>query len=258
MRSIEYTFDVVIVGGGIAGVCAAISAAKCNVRVALIHDRPLLGGNASGELRIHIAGADCSGNAIARFIRESGIIDEIRIENLYRNPANSADILSLILREFIWAEPNIKLFMNTRARNVRMLSSDKIESIEADQLTTEKTFSFKAKIFIDCTGDGFVAARAGAKFRIGREAKSEFNESLAPKQADDKTLPSCVEFYLKDMGRPVPFTPPNWAYKYKSEKELPFRGISRTHWQFGDLCGGFWWLAYRHSSTRRNFQQGTS
>ncbi len=239
----EQIYDVVVVGGGIAGVCAAMSSARCGVKVALVHDRPLLGGNASGELKIHIAGADCSGNAIARFVRESGIIDEIRIENLHRNPANSQDILSVILREFIWAEPNITLFMNTHVRDVRMSASDKIESIEADQLTTEKTFVFKAKIFIDCTGDGFISDRAGAKFRIGREAKDEFNESLAPKQADSKTLPSCVEFYLQDMGKPTPFHPPSWAYKYKSDKELPFRDISRQSWQFGDFCGGFWWLS---------------
>ena len=114
----------------ISGICAAIGAARCGAKVALLHDRPLLGGNASGELKIHIAGADCSGNAIARYVRESGIIDEIRIENLYRNPANSPDILSVILREFVRSESNITLFMNTRAREVRMASPEKIETIE--------------------------------------------------------------------------------------------------------------------------------
>ena len=91
------SYDIVVAGGGLAGICAAISAARCRVKVALIQDRPLLGGNASGELAVHIAGADCSGHAIARFVRETGIIDEIRLENLCHNPANSQDVLSLIM-----------------------------------------------------------------------------------------------------------------------------------------------------------------
>ena len=243
MKKIEQEFDIVVVGGGIAGICAAIGAARSGVEVALVHDRALLGGNASGELKIHIAGADCSGSSIARFARESGIIDEIRIENLKRNPANSQDILSVILREFIWAEANIRLFMNTRAGNVRMNSPTAIESVDAEQLTTEKKFTFKAGLFIDCTGDAMIAAEAGAEYRIGRESREEFGESLAPEVADAKTLPSCVEFYLRDMGEPTPFIPPPWAYKYESEQDLPFRGITSDCWLFTDFCGGYWWLS---------------
>ena len=116
----DITYDIVIVGGGLAGICAAMAAARCGKQIALVQDRPLLGGNASGELRVHIAGADCSGAAQARYLRESGIIDELRLENLRHNPANSPDVLSLILRERVEAEVNIDLYMNTRVRAVRM------------------------------------------------------------------------------------------------------------------------------------------
>ena len=237
------SFDTIVVGGGLAGICAAMAAARCGVKVALIHDRPLLGGNASGELRVGIAGADCSGSAIARYVRETGIIDELRIENLQRNPANSADVLSLVLREAVEAEPGLTLFMNTRVRAVNMASRDRIDSVEADQLTTEKRFLFHAQVFIDCTGDGFVGAAAGASFRVGREARARHGESLAPETADHKVLPSCVEFHLKDMGRPTPFRPPTWACRYESDDDLPFRSTAREAWEFGGMQGGFWWLS---------------
>lgn len=240
---INISYDIVVAGGGMAGICAAIAAARCGQRVALVHDRPLLGGNASGELRIHIAGADGSGTSNVRYVRESGIIDELRLENLYRNPADSHDVLSLIFREQVEAESNIDLYLNTSVRAVKMASSKVIDAVKADQITTEKQFIFKAAVFIDCTGDGFIAAKAGALFRIGRESCTEFNESLAPQLADLKTLPSNVQFYLKDMGKPTPFTPPSWAYRYERDNDLPFRSMERSKWQFGNVCGGFWWLS---------------
>ncbi len=240
---IEREFDIIVVGGGLSGICAAIGAARCGVRVALVHDRPLLGGNASGELRIHIAGADCSGGATGRYVRETGVIDELRLENLRHNPADSPDVRSLIFRQFVEAEPNIELFMNTRVRAVVKKGETTIAGVQADQMTTEKQFFFKAGAFIDCTGDGTLAAQAGAFFRIGREGKDEFNESLAPGIRDSKVLPSCVEFYLKDMGKPTPFTPPPGAHRFETDEDLPFRGTNLDDWKFGNLCGGFWWLS---------------
>ena len=239
----ERTYDVAVVGGGVAGICAAIAAARCGARTVLVHDRPLLGGNASGELRIHIAGADCSGSSIARYVRETGIIDELRLENLRRNPANSPDVLGLIFREAVQTENDLDLLMNTRVRAVNMVSRETIGSVEADQMTTEKHFLLHAAVFVDCTGDGFVGAEAGASFRMGREGRAEHDESLAPEVADTKTLPSCVEFYLKDMGRPTPSDPPAWAYRYESDDDLPFRSTDPDAWQFAGLYGGYWWLS---------------
>lgn len=239
----EHNYDIVVIGGGLAGWCAAIAAGRCGSRVALVQDRPVLGGNASGELKIHIAGADCSGSAIARFVRETGIIDELRVENLYRNPTGAPEFLSLLMREAINSEPNVDLFLNTYARAVLMASKDRIEAIKADQMMTEKNFCFNASVFIDATGDGVIAAKAGAEFRWGREAAADFGESLAPKVADKKTLPSCIQFYLKDMGQPTPFSPPSWAYRYPSDEDLPHRGTEPCDWQFRNFCGGFWWLS---------------
>ena len=237
----EVFYDIVVTGGGLAGVCASIAAGRCGAKVALVQDRPLLGGNASGELRIHTAGADCSGSAIARYVRESGIIAEILLENLYRNHANSPAILSQILREAVQAEPSVDLYMNTCAISVEMNDDSMIKSIEAVQYGTEKNYVFRGKIFIDCTGDGFIASKSGACFRVGRESRDEFNENLAPEKPDGKTLPSCVQFYLKDMGKPVSFEAPKWAYKYETKTKLPFRDLNE--WKFAGLYGGFWWLS---------------
>jgi hypothetical protein len=240
---VEESHDVVVVGGGLAGICAAVGAARLGAHVALVHERPLLGGNASGELRIHIAGADCSGRAVARYVRETGIIDEIRVDHLHRNPADSHNVLSLIMREIAEAEPTLELFLNTRVRNLEMGAPNTIDVLHADQLTTEKQFVFRAPYFVDCTGDGSIGDLAGAAFRMGREGQDEFGERLAPKQGDHKTLPSCVQFYIKDMGRPTPFTPPAWARHFESDADLPSRSVQRSSWEFGNLKGGFWWLS---------------
>ena len=239
----ESSYAVVVIGGGCAGVCAAIAAARLGASTALVHDRPLLGGSASGELGVHIAGADCSGSATARYVRESGIIDEIRLENLKRNTTGSAHMLSLIMREHVQTEADLDLYMNTRSLDVTLTSQSRIEAIAAYQLSTEKQYRFSGQLFVDCTGDGVVAAAAGARFRIGREARTEFDESLAPEIADDKTLPSSVEFFLKDMGRPVRFDAPAWAHTFATDADLPFRSTQADDWQFGGLYGGYWWLA---------------
>ena len=223
-----------VIGGGTAGICAAISAARNGVKVALIHDRPVLGGNASSEMRMHISGADIH-NKIKN-MRETGLIEEIRLENLRRNPNKSFSIFDTILYEKIINEKNIRLFLNTSCLDAKTKGS-KILKVTGWQLTTQKYIEVTAEIFCDCSGDGILAPLTGAKYRVGREAKKEYNESLAPDKSNPYTMGMTCMFSAEDTGKPVKFEPPKWAYIYKDCEDLPY-GRKGHEW----LKMGYWWI----------------
>jgi len=231
-------YDVVVIGGGMAGICAAISAARLGCSVALVHDRPVLGGNASSEIRVSISGAD------SRFenARETGILEELRLEDRFRNHdpdvnGETNSIWDMILWEWVTTEPNLKLYLSTPASRAVMKNPATIEAIIARQMGTEKELRLEGRMFIDSSGDGCIAYSAGAEFRMGREARDEFNESIAPEVADKLILGSSLLFESKNMGRPIKFTPPDWAYDYPTDDDLPFRNHSR-------ITSGFWWIEY--------------
>ncbi len=238
-RHARAKYDTVVIGGGLAGVCAAIAAARNGCRVALVQDRPVLGGNASSEMRVSITGASNT----FRYARETGIIEELRIEDRIRNVAENqvngavSPVLDLVLWEWVQRESNITLYLNTTALEPVMGADRSLEAVVVEQLSTERTLQLEADIFIDCSGDGRIAAEAGAEFRMGREAREEFDEGRAPAVADHFTLGSSLLFKSRDMGRPVPFDPPDWAHKYPTDAELPHRPHSR-------ITSGFWWIEY--------------
>lgn len=217
-----------------AGVCAAIAAARHGAQVVLIQDRPVLGGNASSEVRMHIVGADMSGRR--PHARESGIIEAIRLDDAVRNPHRSASLFDLLLWEYVRNEPNIQLLLNTQLDGVRMASPTRIAEAHATRPSTEDEFTIEAALFIDCTGDGRLGVEAGAEFRMGREGRDEFGESYAPEKPDQRTLGSSILFIARDYGRPVPFRAPSWARKF-TEEDLRYR----THMPFGY---GFWWIEW--------------
>ena len=230
-------YHVVVIGGGLAGVCAAVAAARLGVSVALIQDRPVLGGNSSSELRVAPRGADHS----FRHARETGIIEELRIEDRFRNHGRVEDgqinsMWDFVLWEWIAREPNITLYLNTSARKAGM-EGNRIRGVVVEQVGTERTLRIAGEVFVDASGDGSVAASAGAEFRMGREGRDEFGESLAPERPDDCTLGSSILFLARDVGHPVKFTPPSWAYDFPSDEDLPFRGHDR-------ISSGFWWIEY--------------
>ncbi len=230
--------DIFVAGGGIAGVCAAISAARNGAKVILVQDRPVLGGNASSEIRMHICGADMSGHRgkeLETEAREGGIIEEIRLENAVRNPQKSWSMMDLILYEKCFAEKNLTLMLDTAVISANVVDR-KIESAVAVRESTEDRFIIKSKIYIDCTGDGRLAAEAGAKFRIGRESKDEFNEPFAQDKPDEKSLGMSLLFEAEDMGKPVPFIPPPWI-RHFTEEELKFRHHKIFNY-------GFWWIEW--------------
>jgi len=238
----ELTTQVAVIGGGLSGVCAAVASARLGADTVLVQDRPVLGGNASSEVRMHICGA-ASGHH--RFGRETGIVEEIRLEDAFRNPHDRYPQKDWMLYEFVRREPRLTLWLNTRGgERVECAADGSIERVFCRQAHTEKAFWLRADLFIDCSGDGGVAARAGAEFRMGREARSEFDESLAPEQADRCVLGSSLMFEASDLGRPVPFVPPPWAKDFPTDESLPLRHHRLSITPERGIARGFWWIEF--------------
>lgn len=226
--------DLVVVGGGLAGVCAAISAARLGSTVILVQDRPVLGGNASSEVRMHVMGADCGGQRPGA--RESGLIEEFRLEDAVRNSQRSFSQWDLLLYEKVVTEPRITLLLNARCvacKIERNGAVQMIRSIRVEQPSTEKTFEISARYFADCSGDGRLGAEAGADFRMGREARSEFGESLAREKADTQTLGSSILFTARKHDHPQPYQAPEWARHFNADQ---FRLRPITGYDYG-----YWW-----------------
>lgn len=227
----QESFDVLVAGGGISGICAAIAAARHGARTALVHDRAVLGGNASSEIRMHICGAD---HHMSRaHARETGIVEELLLRHKYRNPENSYAIFDTILWEACAFQENLTLYLNTYVYRARA-AEGRIQSVSALQTTTEKEYTFQAKIYIDATGDGSLGARAGADFAVGREAASVYGEAHGRDQSDRCTMGNSILFQACDRGRPVPFIKPAWAYSF-SEEDL----LCREH---REVTSGYWWI----------------
>lgn len=240
----ELSCDVLIAGGGPAGVPCALAAARCGAKVILCHDRPVLGGNASSEIRMHIVGADCSGGRgveLQTEAREGGIIEEIRLETAVCNPQRSASMLDLVLYDKCRSEPNLTLLLNTPVVAAEV-SQGKITHAIAERPSTEDRFRIAAKVFIDCTGDGRLGLEAGAPYREGREAQSEHAEKLGQPVADNYRLGSTLLFQARKHDRPMPFMPPAWARKV-TEADLALRPHAHAQIDAG-MEYGYWWLEW--------------
>ena len=217
LDSHQIACDILVAGGGPAGVPCALAAARNGAKVVLCQDRPVLGGNASSEVRMHIVGANGTGGfdrgeELKTEAREGGIIEEIRLENCVRNPQRSASMFDLILYEKCRAEPNLTLMLNTTVTGVRK-DGDRITTAIAERQSTEDRFEIDAKIFIDCTGDGRLGVEAGAAFMEGRESREKFGESLALDKTDNHRLGSTILIQARKHDQPMPFVAPPWARK---------------------------------------------
>lgn len=246
MKHCTVQSDVVVIGGGMAGMCAAISAARGGAQVVLIQDRPVLGGNQSSEVQVGICGADCSGGAQARYVRETGILEEIWLEHMQRCSEydSSFSLQDVLFWEVIKREKNIKLLLNTSALRANTGEDGTIRSIEAVQPSTEREYTVEGKLFIDCSGDCRIGADAGAVFRIGQEARAEFGESMAPEEAHDGTMGSTMHFRAKRRDHKVPFVKPDWAYDFPTDDSLPNRLCAVEYLGDHDRFAGFWWLEH--------------
>jgi len=228
MRHKTHKVDFCIIGGGLAGMCAAIASARHGAKVLLMHDRPMLGGNASSEIRMWVGGAHGKNN------RETGILEEIMLENLYRNPERIYSIWDSILYEKVKFEDNITLFLNCSCNDL-VMDGNTIRKIKGWQLTTETWHTVEASLFADCSGDSILAPLSGAEFRMGRESSHEFNEDIEPEESDNKTMGMSCLIQARETDRSQSFIPPFWANKYLTDDDLPFRGHD-VH------SSNFWWI----------------
>lgn len=240
MKRKKEKYDIVVCGGGLAGVCAAISAARQGVNTCIIQDRPVFGGNSSSEIKVKPLGPD----RFHAFARSTGIISELLIEERANNHVKymgdngfNNSIWDMVLYNAVVNTPNLSFHLNSSVISVINRNENSIKAVLARIANAETELEIEGKLFIDCTGDGIVAAMAGCEWRLGEEARSEFEEFLAPEKATDNTMGNSIHFTAKDVGRPVSYTPPDWAvefddpdYFYKSG-----RGVYNCE-------AGFWWL----------------
>lgn len=220
------TSDVAVIGGGLAGTSTAISAARAGAKVVLIQDRPVLGGNASSEVRLWVLGATSHMGNNNRWAREGGVIDEVLVENTYRNPEGNPLVVDSILLEKVAEEPNITLLLNTAVFEVTKSGADTIGSVRAFCSQNSTMYTVDAPVFVDASGDGVVGFMAGAAFRMGAEDKAEFGEGFAPTNGYGELLGHSLYFYTKDTGRPVKFTPPSFALKDIETKIPRYRSFN--------------------------------
>lgn len=202
------SYDLVVVGGGIAGMCAAVTAARMGCKVALVNDRPVLGGNNSAEVRVHLGGYSEIGpnEGLGRMLREFG--------HSKKGNAQPAEYYEDDKKQnFIEAEKNVTLYANYRAVSVQMNGTE-ISSVVIKHIETGEEICLKAALFSDCTGDGTIGYLAGADFRMGRESRSEFGESLAPEKADSLTMGTSIQWYSKDNGKKTVFPKFNYGLEF--------------------------------------------
>lgn len=230
--------DLLVAGGGMAGVCCAITAARQGLHVILVQDRPVLGGNASSEVRLWMLGATSHMGNNNRWSREGGVIDEIMVENVWRNPEGNPILFDSLLLEWVTREPNITLLLNTAVSALGKNEDDIIQTVTGYCSQNETTYRISAPLFCDASGDGVLGYLSGAAFRMGAEAESEFSEGLAGPVPAHELLGHSLYFYSRDTGRPVQFVPP--AFALNDITRIPrYREL-----KVSDSGCRLWWLEY--------------
>lgn len=233
-------YDVVVVGGGLAGCMAAVSSARTGAKTVLIQDRPVLGGNTSVEILVPPVGFWPHSDVDPLDPRETGLVEEIR--TLGNQRTEEAKLYSGRLYRLVTAEPNLTLHLNTRASGVAMQSPSVIHEVKALDVRTGQRMRFGGRVFIDCTGDSVVGVAAGAEYRHGREPRSMYGESMAPEVGDDKTMGNSLKYYSQPTDSPQPFEPVPWAMEFARCEDFT-RGrhprLSREiEWQWMIELGG--------------------
>ena len=254
---VEKSYDVVVVGGGLSGMCAAIACARHGVNTCIIQNRSVYGGNASSEVRMHIVGA--SSHAAKRDLAETGILIEMLLENKRRNPYASFPVFDSVLWETVAFQENLTSYLNTNMDDA-VVEDGKIVAVICHQNTTETELKIFGKIFIDATGHGTLGVMAGVDSRMGSEGKDAHGEPNAPDMANTDTQGNTVMFSAIDRGEPVNFIKPKWAYTF-SEEDLKYRehansvgshvdggalvefeeGSGRLP-HFSNVDNGYWWI----------------
>ncbi len=210
--------ELCIIGGGMAGFSAAVTAARLGVDVVIIQERPVFGGNASGEIRMWICGTE------NYLYKEAGLAEELNLENFYYNPTKNYVLWDSLLLGKIRAEKKITPLLNCTCYDATTKDGE-IRSVKAYQMTTQTQYTVEAKWFADCSGDSITVPLTGASFMWGREAKAEYGEPMyTHEEADGKTMGNSCLIQARKTGKKVPFRAPEWAEKVSVEK-LKSRGV---------------------------------
>ena len=218
--------DLVVVGGGVAGTCAALAAARSGLKVALVQDRPVLGGNNSSEVRVHMGGhMQCGeyphlGDIVAEISPEEG--GNASVAQAYEDDRK--------LR-IVEAEPNIALFLNTKADGVEM-ASNRIAAVRAFDVVSGRRLRFTAPLFVDSTGDGTIGFLAGADYRSGRESKAETGEPSAPGKADSLTMGASCQWRAAKTDGATSFPIKPWMLEF-DDKSATFGMKGDWDWETG-------------------------
>lgn len=230
----ELKGDLCVIGGGLAGLSAAISAARNGLKVILVHDRPMLGGNASSEVRMWVRGAS------VRFpdYREGGIVEELAMDNMYYNPYMTFPLWDGVLYNKAISEKNLMLLLNATC-NGADFEQDVITGINAWQLTTYTNYKITAKYYADCSGDSILSQFVPAEIRSGRESFSEFQETGAKEQADEKTMGMSCLIQCRETTGKIDYISFPFAHTFE-DKDFDYRmDISD---RLGFSKDNFWWL----------------
>ena len=237
-KRVTEQYEVVVCGGGLAGLCAAIAAARMGAKTCLVQDRPVLGGNSSSEVRVTPHGAA----AFHGYARETGIVSELLIEERAANHEEifengwTNSVWDMMQYDLVQRTENLTLHLNTTVMGVSV-DGRKLRAVHCRVGNAEVDLTLEAKAFIDCTGDGIVAAEAGCEWRMGSEGKGEFDEPHAPARANEDVMGNSIHFKTKDMGRPAPFRLPEWAVHHADGRFFYDQGRVPK-----EIRGGYWWL----------------
>ncbi|MDX1982751.1 MAG: FAD-dependent oxidoreductase [Bryobacteraceae bacterium] len=233
MTLVDLETDVLVAGGGLAGVLAAVSAARHGAKVVLVQDRSRLGGNSSSEVKMHVVGANHHKSRPGW--REGGLLEEFRLDDAIHNPQRCWEMWDLLLYDKVVSAPNITLLLESTLYGAAT-SDGMVREVLVRSDKSEHIYRIKAKVFCDCTGDSRLGLECGADMRSGREAHAEYGESLAPERADNETLGSSILFTSRLHRQKMPFKPPAWARKVTKEHLLQRR---ITSWEYG-----YWWVEW--------------
>lgn len=232
--------ELCIIGGGLSGAFAALAAARAGRKVILMQDRAMLGGNASSEIRMWVRGAK------GKYDRETGYISELEERNIHGNPTLVHSLFDATLYAMLKENENITLLLNTSCLDAKC-ENDKIVSVTGWQTTTYTYYTVYADIFMDCSGDSILAPLVNAEYRHGREGSDEYGESLAPKNADEKTMGMSILLAARETDHPVRFTPPPFAKVFESDECFASNvgqsanTLVRDH-KIGTSGANLWWV----------------